>query len=198
MYFRYAKIAYLGIAFILFLQVIGIFSFRSNQERLKSFDPWQPVYSNQKAPLLARWDSGWYTAVARYGYYLNPGQNSTVAFFPLYPLLIKGLSEITPLDFFLCRTAHFLACVAFGFSLFLQAPASGLRRQTIIFCFAVFANFPLELFSLRSLYGILVFAFGSRVFLPSAQTKLDQSLASWFFGQPHPQHWGFAFPGFAL
>jgi Gpi18-like mannosyltransferase len=41
---------------------------------------------------LARWDSGWYGAIAARGYWLNPDQQSPVAYFPLYPLLMRGLS----------------------------------------------------------------------------------------------------------
>lgn len=93
-------------------------SFHANEKRLKEFDPWQPEYSNASVPLLARWDSGWYTAVAKYGYYLNPGENSTVVFFPLYPLLITGLTKISALDYFyagqiLSWLALFLALIYF-------------------------------------------------------------------------------------
>lgn len=96
----YYKLIYLGFFFILFLQIIGIASFHINKKRLTEFDPWQPKYSNATVPLLARWDSGWYVAVAKDGYYLNPGENSTVVFFPLYPLLIAGLTTISGIDYF--------------------------------------------------------------------------------------------------
>ncbi|MBK8481127.1 MAG: hypothetical protein IPL40_08110 [Proteobacteria bacterium] len=34
-----------------------------------------------------RWDSAWYHAIVQHGYAFTPGQQSSVAFFPLYPLL---------------------------------------------------------------------------------------------------------------
>lgn len=37
------------------------------------------------------WDSGWYQAIATQGYWYHPGVQSPVAFFPLYPLLLRGL-----------------------------------------------------------------------------------------------------------
>jgi hypothetical protein len=43
-------------------------------------------------PLLdaaARWDSAFYLEIARHGYSLTVGEPSSVAFFPLYPLLLK-------------------------------------------------------------------------------------------------------------
>lgn len=90
----------LGLGFVILLQLVGSVSAHFNSARLKSFQPWLPNYSNAAVPVLARWDSGWYVAVAKWGYYLKPGENSTVVFFPLYPLLIKGLSSVLPLNYF--------------------------------------------------------------------------------------------------
>lgn len=41
-----------------------------------------------------RWDAGWYGAISQGGYWLKPGQQSPVVFFPGYPLLMRA---ITPL-----------------------------------------------------------------------------------------------------
>lgn len=41
---------------------------------------------------MVRWDAGWYGAIAEKGYWLAPGQQSPVAFFPLYPLGIHALT----------------------------------------------------------------------------------------------------------
>jgi hypothetical protein len=38
---------------------------------------------------LAVWDSGWYFGIATRGYYYDPDGQSSVAFFPLYPLLMR-------------------------------------------------------------------------------------------------------------
>lgn len=35
-----------------------------------------------------RWDAGWYAAIVEHGYSYVPGQASSVAFFPLYPLVV--------------------------------------------------------------------------------------------------------------
>lgn len=45
---------------------------------------------------LARWDSGWYLSIAETGYQAPPtrvGEETNHAFFPLYPLLMRGLSR---------------------------------------------------------------------------------------------------------
>jgi hypothetical protein len=43
---------------------------------------------------LTHWDSGWYAAIARDGYFYRPGQQSSIAFFPLYPLAISSLMRV--------------------------------------------------------------------------------------------------------
>ncbi len=42
--------------------------------------------------LFFRWDSGWYIGIMKYGYSFAPGRESSVAFFPLYPMLVKIFS----------------------------------------------------------------------------------------------------------
>jgi hypothetical protein len=49
----------------------------------------------------ARWDSGWYMGIARDGYELRgrlAGTQSNVAFFPLYPFAVKGLTALLPAE----------------------------------------------------------------------------------------------------
>jgi Gpi18-like mannosyltransferase len=47
--------------------------------------------------MWSRWDGGWYLNVAQHGYQRIPGQQSTVAFFPLYPSLIRAVHYVIPL-----------------------------------------------------------------------------------------------------
>lgn len=43
---------------------------------------------------FARWDATWYLSIAADGYWYKPGTESSVAFYPLFPLLIRGLSHL--------------------------------------------------------------------------------------------------------
>jgi hypothetical protein len=45
--------------------------------------------------LFYRWDSLWYVSIVQNGYHFVAGKESNVAFFPLYPLLIKMLTFYT-------------------------------------------------------------------------------------------------------
>src|SRR3954470_3995771 len=39
-------------------------------------------------------DAGWYYLIAEKGYSYTPGQQSPIAFFPTYPLLVHGVGEL--------------------------------------------------------------------------------------------------------
>jgi hypothetical protein len=51
-----------------------------------------PFEAAKFAESFAAWDSGWYFTVARRGYYFDPAGQSNIAFFPLYPLLMRALA----------------------------------------------------------------------------------------------------------
>lgn len=46
--------------------------------------------------VLTHWDGGWYMSVAQHGYNYIPGQQSNMAFFPLYPALIWLADQVIP------------------------------------------------------------------------------------------------------
>jgi len=60
------------------------------------------------------WDSYWYIEIVEYGYSYFPGELSSVAFFPLYPLFVKIFSFLfgNPklVGFIISNAALFLAC----------------------------------------------------------------------------------------
>ena len=60
------------------------------------FEPAMPrgfalPFANQKfMEIFAAWDSGWYWDIATRGYHFRPDAQSSVAFFPLYPMLMRA------------------------------------------------------------------------------------------------------------
>jgi hypothetical protein len=68
-------------------------------------------------PHFARYDSGWYYSIARDGYGPPPprGKESAHAFFPLYPMIGRGLHFLTGLDYLWALTA--VSWIAFVFAL---------------------------------------------------------------------------------
>lgn len=63
--------------------------------------PWGSE-ADLRAPLFARFDSGWYDSIARFGYPKPPapGKASAHAFFPLYPTLSRFIHQTTGVDSF--------------------------------------------------------------------------------------------------
>jgi Mannosyltransferase (PIG-V) len=51
-----------------------------------------PFAYNKLAEIFADWDSGWYFDIASRGYYFNPSGQSSIAFFPLYPMLMRAVA----------------------------------------------------------------------------------------------------------
>jgi hypothetical protein len=51
-----------------------------------------PFESVRLLETFAAWDSGWYFDIARRGYYWSETGQSSLAFFPLYPLLMRALA----------------------------------------------------------------------------------------------------------
>ena len=46
------------------------------------------------AQLFFHWDSGWFLAIAQDGYHYDPAKGSPIAFFPLYPMLMRALGPL--------------------------------------------------------------------------------------------------------
>ncbi|MFD7323846.1 hypothetical protein ACFV9D_22540 [Streptomyces sp. NPDC059875] len=61
---------------------------------------WSHLKGLEVWPTLATsWDSRWYLAIADHGYEPEPGEpagHRTMAFFPLYPALVKAFAAVTP------------------------------------------------------------------------------------------------------
>jgi uncharacterized protein YhhL (DUF1145 family) len=88
---RRAARAYLAVAAVLFIVAwvsVAHLPWSDNPRNLAFPDkPWLSGW--------AQWDAGWFKEVAERGYSYIPGQKSSVAFFPAYPLLMRGLGEVT-------------------------------------------------------------------------------------------------------
>ncbi len=51
-----------------------------------------PFERKKFAEIFAAWDSGWYFDIASRGYYFNADGQSSLAFFPLYPMLMRAVA----------------------------------------------------------------------------------------------------------
>lgn len=83
-----AALAFLGIAAVVFAAMAG----------LGVVGPGVNVIGRYQGPRWlrgwAQWDSGWYATIADHGYDYVPGRQSTAAFFPAYPMLVRAVSVV--------------------------------------------------------------------------------------------------------
>lgn len=77
---------------LLLMHLIGL-SFSQMNEY-----PWQTFPDNHYLDSFFRFDSAWYNEIIQTGYSYNPEKQSNVAFFPLYPILVKAIASLTSLS----------------------------------------------------------------------------------------------------
>src|ERR1700690_2666217 len=106
----YKKIIILYIVWFVALMVVGAYSshlstYAGTGTKMCQVKDYPPYF---------RWDSAWYMEISRKGYDFSAVKNSSIAYFPLFPLVIKavhGLNVIplSDLSFFLNIIFSFLA-----------------------------------------------------------------------------------------
>jgi len=103
---RRAVLAFLTIAAVLFVvsAVASVWLPDPGNQVIPPFHGWRWLQG------WAQWDSGWYTAIAQGGYGYIPGRQSTIAFFPTYPLLMRAVALVVRNTY----VAGFLITVASG------------------------------------------------------------------------------------
>lgn len=87
---RGAVLAFLGIAGVLFVvsAVASIWLPDPGNQVIPPFRGWRWLQG------WAQWDSGWYFAIATGGYGYVPGRQSTIAFFPTYPMSMRAVATM--------------------------------------------------------------------------------------------------------
>jgi hypothetical protein len=87
---RRVVLAFLGVAAVLFVvsAVASVWLPDPGNQVIPPFRGWRWLQG------WAQWDSGWYTAIASGGYGYIPGRQSTIAFFPAYPLAMRAVAVV--------------------------------------------------------------------------------------------------------
>ncbi len=103
---------------VLLAGVLGVLTFGLAPGGQQSFDPTKLTapfgyFGNLLVSPFARWDSVWYLTIAQYGYG-HGGQAARTTFFPLYPLMIRGLGVVLGSDLI---AGILISLVCFGVAL---------------------------------------------------------------------------------
>jgi hypothetical protein len=112
--------------------------------------------------LFFRWDSGWYFSIVQNGYSYFPGKASDVAFFPLYPSLVKlfsfDLADVKITGIVLSNVALFLAMIYLFRLVKLDYQNTKIPLNSVIFALIFPASFFFSIFYAESLFLFLTVA----------------------------------------
>jgi len=119
--------------------------------RVRAFE--MPFRRERFAEIFADWDSGWYFDIASRGYYFNADGQSSIAFFPVYPMLMRALAwPFGGTDKAIWVAGILISCAAFTLALlavhrFTQRVFGDreVARRTVLYL----ALFPFSLFFTR-------------------------------------------------
>ena len=137
--------------------------------------------ADAESPFLsmwAKWDSQYYVDIATNGYWFRPGQQSNVAFFPLYPLTVQVLAKLLGgnlilTGFLVSNLAFFCGLIFFYLLTELELGSDSAKRAVYYLAF-----FPTSFFF-------------SSVYTESMFVLL--SIATMYFARKHQWTWAVVF-----
>jgi hypothetical protein len=100
-------VALVALGAVLTCSIVVMLAARSSPE---SYSPARTSWPDSHLLVgWARYDAGWYAHIATEGYSYTPGQQSPVAFFPAYPVVLRGLGALG-VDTFIAGVLLTLVC----------------------------------------------------------------------------------------
>lgn len=129
---------------------------------------------NPLVQALGRWDAGWYAAIARDGYWYQPGAQSPVAFFPGYPLAIRALAALG-VNRFLAGELISLACGVAAILLFSRWARRVAAPKDARTATALLIVYPFSFY----LYGVMYSDALFLLFVVGAFLMLEEGRVGW-------------------
>ncbi|CAN5362785.1 hypothetical protein BH11ACT1_BH11ACT1_06520 [soil metagenome] len=103
-----------------------------------------------------QYDAGWYLRIATQGYEYTPGQQSSIAFFPVYPLGVRGLGQLLG-DYQVAGELLAVLAGAAAVLLFGRWAWTRLPRPAAVTAIAVLMLYPYSFFLYGAMYADSVF-----------------------------------------
>jgi len=104
-----------------------------------------------------QWDAWWYVAIAEHGYTYRPRHMSAVAFFPVYPLVLRGLAATLPGGVPVMALLVTTACGLATLLLFHRWCAARLSPAGSLLAVSVMAFYPYAWFLYGTAYSDALF-----------------------------------------
>ncbi len=101
-------------------------------------------------------DSGWYYGIATDGYFFTPGSQSSIAFFPVYPLGVRGLGDVLG-DVQLAGSVLGMLAGLAAVLLFARWVWARLPRRSAVLAIAVLMLYPYSFFLYGAMYADSLF-----------------------------------------
>lgn len=103
-----------------------------------------------------RYDSGWYRQIAEHGYLYRPGEQSSVAFFPSYPLLMRAGALVTG-DVLVAGVAVTVLSGLVAVLLFARWCSARMTREAALTAVAVLLLYPYAFYLYGAVYADALF-----------------------------------------
>lgn len=103
-----------------------------------------------------QFDAGWYLGIVRAGYSFVPGQQSAVAFFPAYPMGVRGLGDLLG-DHQVAGHVLAVACGLAGALLYALWVRSRLPQRSAVLAVGVLLLYPYAFFLYGPMYADSLF-----------------------------------------
>lgn len=132
-----------------------------------NFPKFRPTSRNEFLPNLANWDGGHYLSIAQFGYQ----ENYKYAFFPLYPLAIRLVNNITSSYFYAAILISFFASLS-GVYLFYKLITKELNKKIALDAVFFLLSFPTAFYFLAAYSEGLFFFLTIATFYFSKKNKL--------------------------
>ncbi|WP_141372512.1 hypothetical protein [Cellulomonas cellasea] len=126
-------------------------------DRYRPDSGWAPVL--QGPDWLDGWfqyDAGWYFHIASNGYFYRPGEQSSIAFFPAYPLGVRGLGQLVG-DYQVAGSLLAVLCGGLAVVLFGSWVWQRLPRAAAVTAIAVLMLYPYAFFLYGAMYADSLF-----------------------------------------
>jgi hypothetical protein len=104
-----------------------------------------------------QWDAWWYVAIAEHGYTYRPQHMSAVAFFPVYPLVVRALATTVPGGVPVSALLLSTVCGLVTLLLFHRWCASRLSRRAALLAVVALAFYPYAWFLYGTAYSDALF-----------------------------------------